>query len=123
MNPYTKTFVASGDLSHRALVKFTANDGEVALATAPTDLIAGVVDYPNGAKSGGRVDVVLFGPAEVLVGGTVLPGAGITADGTGRAIAAAPGAGINHFVVGRVLTNGVVGDIAKAFINPHRIQG
>ncbi|CZT36422.1 hypothetical protein [Rhizobium sp. 9140] len=123
MNPFIKAFIASTDLAHRAQVKFTAIDGEVALATAPTDVIAGVVDYPNGAKIGQRVDVVLFGPAEILVGGTVTPGAGITADANGKAVAAAPGAGVNHFIVGRVLTGGVSGDIAKAFINPHRIQG
>jgi hypothetical protein len=34
MNPHIKTFIASGAIGHRRLVKFTANDGEVALAGA-----------------------------------------------------------------------------------------
>lgn len=123
MNPHIQTFVASGAIGHRRQVKFTANDGEVALATAPTDVIAGVTDFPGGATNGQRIDVVLFGPADVEVGGVVTPGAGITADASGKAIAAAPGAGVNHFVSGRLLVNGAAGDIAKAFVNPHRIQG
>ncbi|MGI8395669.1 hypothetical protein ACRYWZ_04770 [Agrobacterium deltaense] len=123
MNPFIKSFVCAGAIGHRKQVKFTANDGEVALATAPTDVIAGVTDFPGGAADKARIDVVLFGPADIEIGGAVTPGASVTADATGRAVAAAPAAGVNNFVLGRVLVNGVAGDIAKAFVNPHRIQG
>lgn len=123
MNSYTRTFVCSGAIGHRRQVKYTGNDGEVALATSPTDIIAGVTDFPGGAKDKERIDVVLFGPAEIELGGTVGPGAGVTADANGKAVAAAPAAGVNHFILGRVLVNAVAGDIAKAFVNPHRIQG
>jgi hypothetical protein len=123
MNPFTKAFVASGAIGHRKFVKPTANDGEVALATAATDNIIGVTDFPSGAASGARIDVILFGPADIDVGGTVAPGALITTDAAGKAVAAAPGAGVNHFIGGRILVNGASGDIAKAFINPTRIQG
>jgi hypothetical protein len=120
-----KTYVASGAIPHRRQVKFTANDGEVTLATAATDVICGVTDFPNGAADKGRVDVVLFGPAEVECGGTMSPAttAGFTSDANGKAVAAAPGAGVNHYVGGRVLVNAVSGDIAKVIVNPDRIQG
>ncbi|MFB2553345.1 hypothetical protein [Ensifer soli] len=123
MNPHTQTFVASGAIGHRRLVKFTSNDGEVALATAATDLVIGVTDFPNGAVSGGRVDVVMFGPTEVDVGGTITPGAYFVADANGKAVAAAPATGVNNNVGGRLSVNGADGDIARCFVNPVRIQG
>lgn len=123
MNPHIKTFTASGSIAHRRQVKFTATDGVVALATAATDTIIGVVDFPGGATDGQRVDVVLFGPAEIECGGTMTPGAGFTADANGRAVAAAPAAGVNNYIGGRVHENAASGDFATAFVNPSRIQG
>jgi hypothetical protein len=118
-----KTFIAATAIAHNRLVKAGANDGEVALATASTDAIIGVVDYPSGAAIGERVDVVLFGEAEVIAGGTITPGAFITADAAGAAIAAAPAAGVNARTPGLLLINAVSGDIARALIVPNRIQG
>jgi hypothetical protein len=118
-----KSFIAATVLAHARFVKAGANDGEVALATASTDAIIGVVDYPAGAAIGERVDVVLFGEAEVIVGGTITPGAYITADANGAAIAAAPAAGVNARTGGMLLVNAVSGDIARALILPNRIQG
>lgn len=123
MNKIIKNFTASGAIAHRRLVKFTATDGVVAQASAATDKIAGVVDYPSGAIDGGRVDVVLFGIADVDYGGTVAAGADITSDASGKAVAAAPGAGVNNNTAGRGLTGAIAGDIAKTFINPGKIQG
>ncbi len=123
MNATVKTFIASGAVSHRRLVKFTANDGEIAQASAATDKIAGVVDYPGGALDGQRVDVVLFGIADVDFGGTVPPGSDVTSDANGKAVAAAPAAGVNNAIAGRALTSAVSGDIAKTFINPGKVQG
>lgn len=123
MNPHIKNFVASGAVGHQVQVKFTANDGEVAVATAPTDKIAGVTDCPGGVANGGRVDVILFGPAKVKCGGTITPGAAITAGAAGVAVAAAPAAGVNANIAGRLLVNAVNGDIAEAFVNPGTIQG
>lgn len=122
-NPFTKNYKAVGAIPHRRQVKFTANDGEVTLATAATDVVIGVSDCPGGIPDGQRGDIILFGPADIECGGVITPGAGITADATGRAVAAAPAAGVNNYVSGRLLVNGVSGDIAKALIIPHRIQG
>lgn len=124
MTRIVKSLVSASALAHRRQVKFTANDGEVALATSPTDNVIGVIDFPGGVDAAGkRIDVVLFGPAEVECGGTLTPGAYITADANGKAVAAAPAAGVNNGVAGRILVNGVSGDYARAFVNPARIQG
>lgn len=123
MTRYVKTFIASGALGHRRQVKATATDGVVTLATAPTDDIIGVVDYPSGATDGARVDVVLFGPAEVEGGGAIGFGKLFTTDANGRAVAAAPAAGVNNGVGGRTLAGVASGDFFYAFVNPTRIQG
>jgi hypothetical protein len=123
MTRHVKTFVASGAIGHRRLVKFTANEGEVTLATAPTDVIAGVTDHPKGVSGGQRVDVVLFGPAEVVAGGTIGAGISITAGAAGAAVAAAPAAGVNAYTAGFTLTPAVSGDIVRAFVQRGLIQG
>lgn len=123
MNPHVKTFVAAGACTHRRLAAFNANAGEIVQASAATDRIAGVFDCPNGAATGERVDVVLFGPADVDYGGTVAAGALITADSNGKAVAAAPSAGVNNRIAGYPIVPAVDGDIAKTFINPCSLQG
>lgn len=123
MTRIVKTFVASGAIGHRRQVKATATDGVVTLATAATDDVIGVTDHPGGAADGGRIDVVLFGPAEVEGGGAIAFGKLFTSDATGRAVAAAPAAGINNGIGGRTLVTVASGDFFRAFVNPTRIQG
>lgn len=123
MSRIVKNFVASGAIGHQRLVKFTATDGVVALATAPTDLIAGVTDYPGGAADGERVDVVLFGPAEVVCGGVIAAGAVITAGAAGAAVAAAPAAGVNNVTCGFLLQGAVANDIARGIVQRGSFQG
>lgn len=123
MNALIKTFIAAGTIAHRRIVTFNATDGEVAQATGPTQRLAGVADCPGGANVGQRIDVVLFGPADVDYGGTVAPGGYITSDADGKAVAAAPAQGVNNFLAGRVLTNAVSGDIAKTLVIPSIMQG
>lgn len=123
MTKIIRNFIASGAMTHRRLVKWTATDGVVAQASAATDKIAGVVDYPNGAADGERVDVVLFGIADVEYGGTVAAGAPVTSDASGKAVAAAPATGVNNDVAGRPLLSAVSGDFVKTLINPGKMQG
>lgn len=122
MNPYVKTYTASGAIGHRRFVKFSAA-GVVIVATAITDEIIGVADAPGGAVNGADVDIVVFGPAEVEAGGAVSAGNFVTAGAAGVAVAAAPAAGVNAHVGGRALDAMASGDFAKIFINPGRIQG
>ena len=118
-----RTYKASGAIANRRLVKFGASDGVVSQASAATDAIIGVVDYPNGCADGEVVDVVLFGPADVDAGGTIARGVRITADANGKAVAAAPAAGVNNPTAGIILVSAVSGDIAPAFVQPSQVQG
>ncbi|BCH58980.1 hypothetical protein RvVAR0630_16040 [Agrobacterium vitis] len=123
MNKLIKSFIASTAIGHQVQVKAGANDGEVALATASTDNIIGVTDYPGGAVIGERIDVVLLGETEIQVGGTITFGAFFTADANGKAVAAAPAAGVNARTGGILTVSAVLGDIARVLVTPNRIQG
>lgn len=118
----TKGFIAGAAITKRRIVKIGAADGQVIQAAAATDVLFGVADVLDRA-SGETVDVILDGIAEVELGGTVTRGALVTADSVGRAVAAAPGAGVNHSVIGEVLIAGVVGDWAPVRIRPFTYQG
>jgi hypothetical protein len=118
-----KSFTAITAIGHQVQVKAGANDGEVALATASTDNIIGVTDCPGGAAVGERIDVVLLGETEIQVGGTIAFGSFFTADANGKAIAAAPAAGVNARTGGILTIGAVSGDIARVLVTPNRIQG
>lgn len=117
-----KAFTVAAALGARLLVKPTATAGQVAAAVASTDAIIGVSGRLPGAV-GEHVDVILGGIAEVVYGGTIAAGDLLTSDASGRAIAAAPGAGVNARVAGIALVAGVVGDIGTILLSPGRIQG
>lgn len=118
-----KTFKLSGTAGHRRLAKFTATAGVVAQASAATDKIAGVFDFPGGATDGQDIDVVLFGLAEVEAGGTFAAGDNLVSDADGKAVAAAPAAGVNNVTAGRGYYPAVSGDRVQIFVNPSNVQG
>jgi hypothetical protein len=118
-----KNYVAGAAIADNQLVKFGASDDTVVPATASTDAVIGVVDQPNGAASGRRVDVVLFGVTDVQAGGTITRGSPLTSDATGKVVAAAPAAGVNARTIGFALSSMVSGDIMPAFVIPGSLQG
>ena len=118
-----KSFVAGGAIAHRRLVKIGAADDTVIQAAAAGDAIIGVSDCPGGVASGARVDVVLFGVADLEFGGIVARGGLIASDADGKGVAAAPAAGVNNGVAGRTWVTTASGDILQTFINPGQIQG
>lgn len=118
-----KNYVAGAAILDNQLVKFGASDDTVIPATASTDAIIGVVDMPGGVASGKRCDVVLFGVTDVQAGGAITRGSLLTSDANGKAIAAAPGAGVNARVIGVALSSMASGDIMPAFINICSLQG
>ena len=56
-------------------------------------------------------------------GGTVARGAPVTADASGKAVAAAPAAGSNVRIIGFAEVSAVAGDIAPVLIAPGVMQG
>ncbi len=119
----TKTFIAGAAITKRRIVKFDVVDGQVVTAAAGADSLLGVSDMSADVTSGSRVEVRLTNVAEVEVGGTIARGALVTSDATGRAIAAAPGVGVNVRTLGIALASYVVGDIGDVYLSQGSLQG
>ena len=117
-----KNYIAEGDIEAYRIVKFGTADERVVQAGASTDLIMGVnAELP--VVAGERVDVVRAGLADVEFGGTVARGQPVTADADGKAVVAAPAAGVNAHIVGFSEVNAVAGDIAPVLLARGVLQG
>jgi hypothetical protein len=117
-----KAFKAEAAVTKRRIVKFGAADTAVLLGAASTDLSIGVSTEIDSAI-GEPCDVIMSGIAEVEYGGTIARGAKVTSDATGKAVAAAPGAGVNAQVIGFATVSGVAGDIGSVMVSPSVMQG
>lgn len=116
-----KTLIAGAAVAARRIVKFGAGDTAVLQAAAATDLSIGVADL--GASSGEYCDVIIDGIAQVEYGGNVTRGDKLTADADGKAVTAAPAAGVNAQIIGIAMLSGVSGDIGSVRIAPSVMQG
>jgi len=104
-------------------VKFGTDDNHVAQGTAVTESLIGVSDSIGADAAEASLDVIHSGIAEVEYGGTVTRGALLTIDSNGKAVAAAPAAGVNNSILGRAMMAGVSGDIGSVLLLPGQIQG
>ncbi len=118
-----KTFIAEAAVLPYRIVKIGGADGGVVQAAAVGDAMFAVADMLGQATVNGRVDCALAGTAEVEYGASVTRGALLTTDSVGRAIAAAPAAGVNNRIIGIALVSGAVGDIGLVQLAPGQIQG
>jgi hypothetical protein len=119
---------AGAAIAKRRIVKYGAGDELVIQAAAATDLLIGISDDAGDipAPSGTdyyRVDVIDDGYALVDYGGTIARGQYVTSDANGKAILAAPAAGVNVFYVGQAASSGVNGSVGSVKICPGVIQG
>jgi hypothetical protein len=122
-NPFlTKNYTSGAAISARRIVKWDSSDSTVIQAAAATDLAIGVADLGCTA-SGDRLDIIHAGIVPVEFGGTVTRGQAVTADGTGKAVAAAPSAGTNNRIIGFAMASAVSGDVALVLIAPGLMQG
>lgn len=119
---YVKAFKAEAAISKRRIVMFGTTDDLITPATGSTSLAIGVTTEIDSAI-GEVTDVVMSGLTDVEFGGTVTRGQYLTSDATGRAIAAAPAAGVNASIIGQAMVSAVVGDVGPALITQSRIQG
>lgn len=118
----TKNYTAEGAIAAHRIVKFGAADGSVTQAAASTDLVIGVNEALP-VVAGERVDVIRAGIADVEFGGNVTRGQPVTADADGKAVAAAPAAGVNAHIVGFAEVSAVAGDIAPVMLARGVMQG
>ena len=106
-----------------ALVAYTANADEVALATSDTVPIAGAADNLD-VPVGHLVDVQMSQLADVRFGaGGVAPGDPVTADARGRAVKAVKKAGAIVSVAGTAQRPQLEGDIGPILLAPFLIVG
>lgn len=117
-----KTYDASGPIPAYTIVKFTATDFQVTQAAAVGDALVGVTTEVAAADTE-RVDVYHEGIVYVTAGGTIAPGDPLTTDASGRAVKAAPAAGVNNTCIGRARQSAVVGDVFEAIIDLFVLQG
>lgn len=117
-----KTFTAETAVAPYRAVKHGTADTNVVQGAASTDALIGVSGQ-LGVDAGKRVDVTLSDTAEIEFGGAVTRGDWLTSDANGKAITAAPAAGVNTNVLGRAMVSGVAGDIGDILLAPGRIQG
>jgi len=117
-----KTYTAEAAITPYRIVKHGTADTSVVMASASADSLLGVSGQVQG-DLGKRVDITLSDIAEVEYGGTVTRGDWLTSDANGKAVTAAPAAGVNANVIGRAMYSGVLGDIGACMLMGTRIQG
>lgn len=117
-----KNYVAEAAIAAYRIVKFGTADGNVVQAAAATDFLVGVMESVGPAINE-RCDVIKSGIADVEFGGTVTRGGPVTSDASGKAVAAAPGAGSNVRIIGFAEVSAVSGDIAPVLVAPGVMQG
>ena len=122
-NPlFIKNVLAGAAISPFRILKFSAAD-TVIMGAAATDSLIGVSNEV-GAASGERQDMVLEGIAFVEASAAFAQGAPITSDATGRAVTAAPGAGVNNRLIGFAYeAAAATGDVVRVFLTPSVMQG
>lgn len=119
---FIKGFTAGGVIAAARIVKFGSSDTAVVQAAAATDSLIGVSEL-GASATGNSCSVVMGGVAAVEYGGNVTRGQMLTADSNGKAVAAAPAAGVNNRVIGVAMSSGVSGDIGDVLISPAQFQG
>lgn len=116
-------YVAEAAIPINRLVKLGAGDRTVLPAAAATDAIIGVVNEVS-VVANERVDVVRVGIAWAEAGAAIPRGSPLTSDAVGRAVVAAPAAGVNNRIVGFAdEAAGAAGDVIRIQVNQGFIQG
>lgn len=118
----TKSFKAEAAITGRRIVKFGTADGQVVHAAAVADAMFGISERV-GAPINVQCDVIVAGIAECQAGGAITRGDLLTSDANGKALAAAPGAGVNNRVIGIAQVSAALDDFFPVLVVPGRIQG
>jgi len=107
-----------------ALIVTRSSDTEVALAGAgETGFLAGVSDKGGDVAIGERADIHALGVVPVIYGGNVAIGDPLTSDASGKAIVAAPAAGVHAGIVGFAAMAGEADDMGAVQLSPSILTG
>lgn len=117
-----KGYKAEAALTGNRIVKFGTANNQVVPGAAATDKLIGVTTALD-TDINDIGDVIKMGPAEVRLGGTVTRGDRLTSDSSGKAVTAAPSAGVNNYIVAIADASGVLDDIIPCTVVPTTLQG
>lgn len=109
-----KAFVAKAAVPKYSIVRFSATDGQVEVATADSNSLIGVSGETDTA-AGEVADIFMTGIQDIELAGTANQGNLVTTNASGKAVAVTPGAGVNS--IGYLLQGGVSGDIVPMLVN------
>jgi len=117
-----KNYTAAMAIPAYRICKFSALD-TVTLGTAATDSLIGV-NADVAPAIGERCDLVRQGIAFIEAGAAIAQGAPVTSDATGRAVTAAPGAGVNNRLIGFAdEAASAAGDVIRVLVELGVMQG
>lgn len=120
-------YKGSAAIAAYTIVKFGSDDLTVSPAAAATDSLLGVANELGlsaaDVAAGATLDVIVAGVAEIAAGASITRGALVTSDANGKAVAAAPSAGVNNRILGIALKSAASGDIIPVFLSPGSTQG
>lgn len=117
-----RSYTAETAVGKYLIVKPGTADMNVVPATGPTDLLIGTADGTD-TVIGDMVDMGNGDLHHVLLGGTVTRGQPLTSDANGKAVAAAPAAGVNNRIIGYAELSGVANDVITYHRSLATIQG
>jgi hypothetical protein len=118
----SKALTAGGAIAPYRVVKFSAAETAVQSAAA-TDMHIGV-NTDLAVASGERFEVSTHGIAWVEAGAAGTLGGPFTSDAQGRAVNAAPAAGVNNRIGGIFWdAPAAAGDIVRVLLSPGLVQG
>jgi hypothetical protein len=122
---HTRTFRANGAIGWwRIVAPHASVAGDVIQAAAATAALIGVCVQPKGALTTERCDVQLAGEVMIEAGAAFAAGAMLTSDAQGRAVTAAPAAGVNNRIIGVALeAAAAAGDQCRVLLNQCSLQG
>jgi len=118
-----KFYLSGGEVIKHRIVKWGNDDDHVIQAADTTDAMMGVSDALGADAAEKGLDVIRSGLAPVEYGGNITRGEPLTSDADGKAVAAAPGAGVNMRIIGFAEESGTPGDIGLVSLEPGQIQG
>lgn len=120
-----KNMTSAGAMAPRRFAVFAATDGVVAQASgASGEKLAGVVGVIGTLVAGERVDIALDQIQTLEAGAAFPPGSALIPDAQGRAVAAAPAAGV-VVIGGAVALEASLGEgqHVQVYVRPTPVKG
>lgn len=123
MSGYVRNFKTGVAIAAYTAAKFGSTDFSVVPGAAETDMLIGVTGIMPG-EVGRGVDIIIAGPAEIKLAGSITRGAQITcnADGLGVALSAAMLLAGHAYSLGWAMESGSAGDVISFMLCQQKVS-